>query len=364
MEINNQAFLNILFAKASAQGVPLAGSFELTSRCNLDCKMCYIHRRSCDKAALLGEKNADWWVSLAEKAKNAGMLMLLLTGGEPLLRPDFDDIYKASKEMGLLMSVNTNGALLTDEKIRLFESLPPQRINISLYGMSNETYGDLCGNPDVFENVVNSIKKLKSAGVNVSVNYTVTPNNVHDAAKLQAFTAENEIPVRATFHMFPPVRSTGDTLRLSPLQAATAQYEWHKRRLGEKQLKEYASALVLGKARGDDPECGEKINCRAGLSTFWVTWDGEMRPCGMMNTPTVKLENPEAFNAAWQKIRRAREEIFFPPKCTNCELKPFCDVCAAVCAAETGEFDGVPEYACKKALEYKNLLLGDGAALQ
>lgn len=357
MEINNQTFLNILFAKASAGGVPLAGSFELTSRCNLDCKMCYIHRRSFDREALLGEKNTDWWVSLAKKAKDAGMLMLLLTGGEPLLRTDFDDIYKASKEMGLLVSVNTNGVLLTEDKIRLFKSLPPQRINVSLYGMSAETYGDLCGNPDVFKNVVNSIKQLKTEGINVSVNYTVTPKNVHDAAKLQAFTAENEIPVRATFHMFPPVRSTGDTLRLSPLQAATAQYEWHKRRLGEKKLKEYASALFSGKTQEEDPECGEKINCRAGLSTFWVTWNGELRPCGMMNTPTEKMIDAEDFDAAWQKIRRAREEIFFPPKCKNCELKPFCDVCVAVCAAETGDFSGLPEYACEKARAYKEMLL-------
>ena len=75
--------------------------------------MLYSHRRSFDREALLGEKNTDWWVSLAKKAKDAGMLMLLLTGGEPLLRTDFDDIYKASKEMVLLVSVNTNGRHLT-----------------------------------------------------------------------------------------------------------------------------------------------------------------------------------------------------------------------------------------------------------
>ena len=87
MEVNYDLFVNTLFMKAQAKGIPLSGSFELTARCNFDCRMCYIHRRSRDREALMGEKNADWWVTLAKQAKEHGTLLLLLTGGEPSLTP-------------------------------------------------------------------------------------------------------------------------------------------------------------------------------------------------------------------------------------------------------------------------------------
>ena len=82
-----QAYSQLLFAKAGSRGVPLSGTFELTPRCNLDCRMCYIHRRENDAAALRGEASAAEWLALAEECCREGTLLLLLTGGEPLLRP-------------------------------------------------------------------------------------------------------------------------------------------------------------------------------------------------------------------------------------------------------------------------------------
>ena len=84
-----QQYSAYLFQKAGAAGVPLSGTFELTARCNLDCRMCYIHRRANDAAALRGEWSAGQWLELASRCRDAGTLLLLLTGGEPLLRPDF-----------------------------------------------------------------------------------------------------------------------------------------------------------------------------------------------------------------------------------------------------------------------------------
>lgn len=99
---------------------------------------------------------------------------------------------------------------------------------------------------------------------------------------------------------------------------------------------------------------GERIKCRAGSTTFWVTWDGKMTPCGMMVEPVAEIGDD--FRTAWNKIRKAREEIILPPQCTNCEYKRNCDICAAVSYAETGKFDGVPTYACEKAKAYTKLV--------
>ena len=81
-----------------------------------------------------------------------------------------------------------------------------------------------------------------------------------------------------------------------------------------------------------------------------------MSPCGMMTEPSVPLDD---FGEAWREITRCSREIFLPPQCSGCDKRMLCDVCAAVTKAETGEFNGLPDYACRKAAEYWRLLLGE-----
>ena len=160
MELTYDTFISRLFAKATQTGTPLSGTFELTSRCTLDCKMCYIHKKQQDAEILEKEKPTKWWLDLAKKAQESGMLLLLLTGGEPMLREDFDEIYLTCKKMGLLVTINTNATLIDEKKIQLFKENPPQRVNITLYGTSRETYGNLCGVPQAYDKVVWAIKAL------------------------------------------------------------------------------------------------------------------------------------------------------------------------------------------------------------
>ena len=111
----------------------------------------------------------------------------------------------------------------------------------------------------------------------------------------------------------------------------------------------------------DDPdsECQElpteRIRCRAGSTTYWVTWDGKLRPCGMMTVPSVDLL-PGKFPEAWNAVRSAREEIMVPPKCSACHLKHLCDQCPALCYAETGSFTQAPSYACERSAAYLRLI--------
>ena len=104
------AWSRYIHAKGARLGLPIAGNFEITSRCNFNCKMCYIH----DNAAQ-GELSAAEWIEIGRQAAGAGMVFLLITGGEPLIRKDFPEIYLGLKKLGLLISINTNASLLTDE---------------------------------------------------------------------------------------------------------------------------------------------------------------------------------------------------------------------------------------------------------
>lgn len=347
--------IDSLFTKAEASGVPLSGTFELTSRCSLDCKMCYIHRKENDREAMRCEKPTEWWLELAKTAKDAGMLLLLLTGGEPLVRRDFEEIYLACRSVGLLVSVNTNATLIDEKKVRFFKENPPHRLNITLYGASEETYASLCGDGKAYGRVIKAIRALKEAGVRLKLNYTLTPYNAQDKEKIFEFANEEGIELQAVSYMYPPVRAQGapDIERLSAKDAAAAQFGWQRKRLGDDKFRKLLEFKVKSPIVTTAQEgCGERINCRAGSTTFWVTWDGEMTPCGMMNEPKERIED---FSAAWEKIRARRKNIIMPVECARCEWRRICDLCAAVSYAETGRFDGKPEYACKKAHEYGKL---------
>ena len=358
-----QLYNNFLFSKAGSRGVPLSGTFELTSRCNLDCKMCYIHKRANDARAIQYEKSTEDWLALAEECQRAGMLILLLTGGEPFLRPDFEEIYTRCKRLGMLVSINSNGTLIDERRMDFLARDPPSRINITLYGASPETYGTLCGDPSAFQRAVNAILGLQKRGVLVKVNYTMTPYNRRDARKIYTFCRRHGLPLQTATYLFPPVRACEQgcclTERMPPRKAAEAQLEEEAFRYPPGEFRKRLQDLLAGN-RVPDPadECQElpteRIRCRAGSSTFWVTWDWKLRPCGMMTTPSIDLENG-AFSSDWQALRQARQEILIPAKCTSCPMKNACSQCPATCYAETGSFTGVPDYLCEKTRWYLEL---------
>lgn len=359
-----QMYSQLLFSKAGTRGIPLSGTFELTSRCNFDCKMCYIHRRAHDSAALSAEKNAKWWLSLAEECCKEGMLLLLITGGEPLLRPDFREIYEGCRKQGLMVSINTNGSLLDKKMVDFLAKDPPARMNLTLYGASRETYGALCGQPEAYDRVIHAILALKEAGVLLKLNYSITPQNRHDAQKIYAFARQHELALQAASYMFPPVRACEQgsctSERLTPGQAALEKMNYDRSRFSPEELRERWEKLLDGKNVPDpQQECQdlptERIRCRAGSCTFWTTWDGKLRPCGMMTQPEAELV-PGDFHAAWQRIRTLREEIMVPAKCTACKMRNACDQCPALCWAETGSFTGVPDYMCQETEHFLRLI--------
>ena len=168
-----------LHARACANGIPLAGTFELTPRCNFNCRMCYVHLTPEEQRRRGAELTADAWLAIAEQARSQGMLFLLLTGGEPLIRADFRYLLTELKKMGLMVSINSNASLIDDDWLDFFRHEPPSRMNITLYGGCNETYERLCGRP-MYDRVVRNIRALKALGIGVKLNASMTPYNVED----------------------------------------------------------------------------------------------------------------------------------------------------------------------------------------
>lgn len=343
-----------LHNRAKNAGVPLAGNFELTARCNFNCKMCYVHQLHCPVEK---ELSAQQWIAIGKAARERGMLFLLLTGGEPFLRPDFAEIYTELRKMGLLISINTNASLLTDELMEVFKKYPPVRFNISLYGGCNETYRSLCGNA-AYDLVTKNILRLKDAGFDVKINCSVTPYNVSDVPAIYAFGKEHNLPVQAVTYMYPPVRindcNYGDApARFTAEDAAKYQLFCREQYLTPEQLATTATALPEGEAECVG-ELGEPIRCRAGRTAFWMTWDGRMLPCGMFPNDGHSVVE-KGFDAAWMGTRVDTAGLRLPPECTNCEKKNRCVACAAACLAETGSTQIKPEYICRMTHHLEHL---------
>jgi radical SAM protein with 4Fe4S-binding SPASM domain len=284
------------------------------------------------------------------------MVFVLLTGGEPFVRKDFFEIYGAMKKMGLLISINSNGSMLSGEIRRKLLEDPPFRINISLYGGCNDTYRTMCGLP-AFDQVVENIRALKEGGVDVRINLSITPYNCGDLKKIWQISQELGVHVKAASYMYPPIRVNGQQFgcgnRLSPEDAAACGVAWDKLRFTEEEMDHRAQAMHR-LARTEEPDCPTElengVRCRAGSSAFWMTWDGKMMPCGMMPYP-VAYPLEVGFADAWNQIMQETKAIRSPSKCASCSKKDVCSVCAAVCVTETGRFDAVPEYVCRMTEE-------------
>lgn len=342
-----------LHSKGRKLGLPIAGNFELTARCNFNCPMCYVHMSEEEVRAKGKELTAAQWISIAEAAQKKGMIFALLTGGEPFIRKDFFEIYDAMKNMGIIVSINSNGSMLEGKILEKLLEDRPSRINVSLYGGCNETYKNMCGQP-VYDKVLKNIVTLKENGVDVSINLSITPYNCQDIEKIYEIVKKHNIQVKASSYMYPPIRLEkeleGYGNRLLPKESAEYSVKWDLLRFTEEEFSKRAKAMK-DLVNVDEKECSidmeQGVRCRAGSSSFWMTWDGQMRPCGMMPGPTAYPMNV-GFDAAWEIIREETRKILLPTKCNTCAKKEICGVCAAVTVAETGEFDKVPCYMCER----------------
>lgn len=349
--------------KAVLAGIPLSGTFELTPCCNMACRMCYVRLTEKQQESIAPLRTAREWIDLGRRARDQGMLYLLLTGGEPFLRPDFREILSGLHKLGLIISINSNGTMIDEQTVAWLKETPPVRINITLYGASDETYGRLCGNPKGFTQVTRAIRLLKEGGISVKLNCSVTPHNASDLDAIFAFAEQEDLVIQASSYMFPPMRRDetmiGRNERFTAREAAYYSARISCLMSGEEDFLERMSRTELPTLSGelgedcpDLPAEPEGMRCRAGKCSFWVTWEGKFLPCGMF--PSANAENvfDMDFMEAWQNVRRSAAAVRVSPKCTNCRLKSLCRTCAAMALTETGDFSATPLYRCEMAESY------------
>lgn len=350
-----------IFRAGAAKHVPVSGTFELTARCNLSCRMCYIHMSPQQQCACGKELSAAQWLELGRQAVDAGMIYLLITGGEPMLRPDFTEIYEGMVKMGVKVSINTNGTLITPEILECFRKYPPEMVNLSIYGASSDTYRSLCGVASGYEKAMHGIAQLKDAGIRLNLNTTFTSCNESDLEELTEFAKQNSLPIRTAAYVYPKVRNghKEQTITLGPEEHGrlTARFDHlvlsEERQTGRRQQ-------ILSCTGNNVPKNKTAVkrpsSCMAGRGSFWITWDGEMYSCGMLPNISVNVLK-KTFRDCWSQISAGITQVYLPEECSICPYDPICPVCAALTQSLNGDTAAVPREMCRYIQSYSETFL-------
>lgn len=323
--------------KAKEKAIPLYGTFELTSRCNLDCKMCYVHNQN-SNAYLQQELPTERWKSLIDSACDAGMLFALLTGGECLLRRDFKELYLYLYNKGVVVSVNTNGTLIDEDYIHFFAANKPERIQISLYGSCDDGYEAVTGHRQ-FQKVSSAINGLRKSGVNVEV--AITPNAYMKADTEGIFQYLKEEKIRfQVSNMLIEARDgkTNDESKLTDED----RIEMAKIKAGVFGQQLETPVYPAPRPCGSQNEQTYGMPCNAGTIRFCITWQGKMIPC--ISLPNIIIDTiGNNFWTCWRYIHDTMATVKQPIECSGCPYEKVCGICPAV------KYDGLFSGHCNTA---------------
>ncbi|MBQ8617293.1 MAG: radical SAM protein [Clostridia bacterium] len=340
-----------LSEKADRERIPIGGVIELLPLCNMDCKMCYVRMSKAEMDRQGKMLSCSEWLQIADNAAKAGTLFLTLTGGEPLLYPEFKTLYAELIQRGFILRVNTNGTLIDEEWADFFAKHGCRELSITLYGADDATYEKLCGNPEGFSQVLHAANLLKSRGVAFRFTCSLTPYNEHQLELLHDIAKRVGVPLSVATYMFPAIRreiSAEKQMRFTPEQAAAATLKNYCLKYPNDSMEmAVKSTAQLLRQPPRLRLAGKGFRCHAGHSGYWMNWKGEMTPCGMFAEPRISLKT-YGFEECWAFISDKTMSMPKCKKCLDCPLQNLCNPCPANNYTETGSTGECPEYLCEK----------------
>lgn len=328
-----------------AARIPLSGSWELTFRCNLKCGHCWVNLPAGDRAARARELTLPEIQRITDEIVEAGCLWMLLTGGEIFIRPDFPEIYRYLKQAGLVLTLYSNGAAITERIADLLAELPPKRVEISLYGITPGTYQAVTGEA-ALERCLRGIRLLRERNVRLRLKSVVTTGNydeflairkyVKDELGLEDFyydpnlnfrKVEGRAGLEPTRYRVPPEKIVELDRRID------AESDDELRRY-------YQTAGPL--------ESSYVFTCGAGVNSFHIDPYGRLSTCMMVPGYEYDLRHG-SFRQGWHEyfpsvVGRKKEKS---PRCTTCAIASACDNCPGWSLLEHGEFEHPVDYLCE-----------------
>ena len=342
--------------------IPTNGTFELTIRCNLHCKMCLFRHDDIENKDIIDtELTAKQWINLAKQVADAGTINLLITGGEPMLRSDFCEIWEGIYKQGFIMHLYTNATMVSPKIISCLQKYPPHKIGVTIYGSCPEIYSKVCGNGNAFFQSMAGIKKLMTLPSLLEFRMTCIKDNWQDFFEVEKLI-KNEFGADKTLCMTRLVTKAVrggcadvESCRLSPEENVELIRKRREKHLKEIIGRHYEEGTVdFGRKRNSSANRLSLLGCKAGMSTYTISHKGELLGCQILGLYSVDIKQ-DGFLSAWNKFPYIINETKSDKKCINCKLSGLCCDCYAFRYAETGTLTELPEYICQEANVYNRV---------
>jgi heme b synthase len=325
-------------------------AWETTRRCNLACRHC---RAAAGSGPYPGELTTAEGYALLDQLAKLGQVVVILTGGEPLLRDDIYDLAAYGHRLGHRMVMAVNGTLLTPQAASRLKEAGIQRLSISVDGAGATSHDDLRAVAGAFQGAMDGMAACREAGLPFQVNTTVTRANRGELPAIHELAIAQGAAAHHVFVLVPTGR--GELLRdelVSP-----AEYEetlgwlltWQKQ--GRLFIKPTCAPQYYRLWREDAQAHGVKITpashgmeamtkgCLGGQGFAFVSYKGEVQPCGYLELTAGDIrETP--FPEIWKNSQlfwQLRQVDDYHGKCAACQYRKVCGGCRARAYTLTGD---------------------------
>ena len=326
-------------------------AWEMTRSCNLNCVHC---RAAAERGPYPGELETGKCLEILEQIAQVGQPIVILTGGEPLLREDVFELAQHGTRLGLRMVMATNGTLVTPEIAERMKSSGIKRVSVSIDGASAEEHDQFRKVPGAFDASLESIEWLKKAGIEFQINTTVTRHNVHQIQDILDLAVKLGAVAHHIFLLVP----TGRAKEMVNQEIDALEYEkllrwfYEMRNQVPLHLKATCAPHYYRILRQEAHARGEKVNfdtygldavtrgCLGGTSFCFIAHDGIVQPCGYLELNSGDLKK-SSFGEVWrdsQIFKRLRDFSAYEGKCGRCEYMKFCGGCRARAYEDTGNY--------------------------
>ncbi len=349
-----------LWKRTEEKRIPLSAEIELTERCNNNCIHCYINLPANDEEARKRELSFGEIRDIVDEAVQMGCLWWLISGGEPLVREDFADIYLYLKKKGLLTSVFTNATLITPQLVSLFKKYPPRELEITVYGITQKTYERITRTPGSFEAFMKGINLLQKEKVPFTLKAMALRSNVGELEAIKDFCKPiTKGPFRFDPFLHLRLRLNGRrnrqirNERLSPQKIVAIELSDKERKNGL--LKQICEEKKGGQETAHFYDGHQLFYCGAGRTSFTMDSYGFFKLCSSLSHPDCVYDlRKGSLREAWEefvpKIRAMRtEDEECKRKCLSCSLINLCMWCPATAYLECGKLDKWIEDFCQIA---------------
>ena len=327
--------------------LPLNGTIEVTHRCPLTCAHCYNNLPMADRGAAAAELSTEDHLRILDELAAAGCLWLLFTGGEIFARRDFLDIYTHARRNGFLITLFTNGTMITPRIADHLVKYRPFSIEITMYGRTRATYERLTGIPGSFDKCMRGIDLLMARGLPLRLKTVAVTINKHEVLDMQRFAEERGIEFKFDSMMNPRIDCSHSPLavRLTPAECVAFDLQ-DPRRMDEWKL---FAEKFLGPA--NPPERSDELyHCGGGVNSFSIDPYGGMSICVLSRVDRFDLRRGSVLDG-WHTFLSGvrKKKITRPTKCTACELKSMCGMCPANGELENQDAEAPVDFLCQVA---------------